>query len=267
MEVGYSDQFIPRSQARKKQIVVPEKRKPVSKTRVVIAIVVVVVCAIIAAVGVVVGLGGGTSVDPGTPLSVTADDVGLGGETSVDSGTPCDAGGFQPVEYAVVGDDGKPWKRTVWLKFDRNEAEYWYFYHSRSVQHCLGLDAELWDVRDGEEEWNAVVDFARAGYQEILDYGVWIDGKVNATCDAPVAECTARALAGHGLPITWPTPHSTNFSRLGFKVRGYECVYFDSKDALIWKSVDCSNTSAWTLCVRRGCVSDRTGSGGDENRK
>jgi hypothetical protein len=48
---------------------------------------------------------------------------------------------------------------------------------------CQSEGAELWEILDGEPEWEAVLAKVKTDqYSEAYEYGIWINGKVKQGC-------------------------------------------------------------------------------------
>ena len=74
-----------------------------------------------------------------------------------------------------------------------------FFYPPDAVEACNKASAELWDVLDGDVEWNAVVNSYRQ--RERFSQNIWINGKIETGCPG-IDHLILRALSweNHYIP-------------------------------------------------------------------
>lgn len=145
-------------------------------------------------------------------------------------------------------DDGFEKLKTVRFKFAKRAN--W----NTSVEACMNLNAELWEVKGGREEWEDVLDSLKTNHTTKLDQDIWLNGKSNINCDKTYTECESKARDGKGVPVFWASRHNnSSYSRLVTKAGQNSCIKFSSEDDFIWFSTDCNNKYIWALCVKINC--------------
>ena len=195
----------------------------------------------------------------------------------------CRGDGFYGMSYVLNNTCGANVKRYVRYKFvddvtnyrfynfsgdqgDLDDVRNYTFYNfSRAKQECEKSGARLWEVLDGEPEWDAFISLAK----ELKRSNLWLNAIVVGQCEdldtieAKYSTCKhEEASEGRGLEVKWPSSHYTpmpKFSRLirGKKSKkGYEesCVFVDSSNRHLWDIHDCTSTKYWGLCVKRNCL-------------
>jgi len=148
--------------------------------------------------------------------------------------------------------------RIIYLKNDKKvwNKELLYFDFYASVKACHELGFELWDIQDGEPEWDAVIDYSKQYHLDKIVNGFWINGKAVEKCKIGVMECTKNASNGNGLYIEWPTPHQNNFSRTYYLNNVKEnCIYYSYNSKYnhlnLWEISNCSYFIPLIICVKR----------------
>ena len=84
---------------------------------------------------------------------------------------------YDAVKYLVKDSEGKEQEKFLKIKYTMSD---WYYYQPDAVKACQDSGAELWDVLDGEPEWNAVTSLSQ--HRAKFDDNVWISGKVETGC-------------------------------------------------------------------------------------
>ena len=198
----------------------------------------------------------------------------------------CRGDGFYGMSYVLNNTCGANVKRYIRYKFVDDVTKYRFynfsgggredllddirnytFYNfSRAKQECENSGARLWEVLDGEPEWDAFISLAK----ELKRSNLWLNAMVVGKCDeldtieAEYSTCKhEEASEGRGLEVKWPSSHYTpmpKFSRLirGRRSRkedeGESCVFVDSGNHHLWDVHDCTSTKYWGLCVKRNCL-------------
>ena len=178
----------------------------------------------------------------------------------------CRGDGFTDMHYFLNNSCGVNLKRYVRYKFVDDIVNDMYYNFSRAKSECEKQGSTLWEVLDGEPEWNAFIGIAI----ELLRPNLWLNAKVvgecddmqNATMDDPNPPCNQEnAFEGRGLEIGWPSSkYPSKYSRL---IRGTEfierdlnekCVFVDDSNNHLWDTHDCGSKKFWGLCVKRQCL-------------
>ena len=76
------------------------------------------------------------------------------------------------------------WKQSFLIlrqKFYNLDVRY--YSPTAAAELCQSEGAELWEILDGEPEWEAVLAKVKTDqYSEAYEYGIWINGKVKQGC-------------------------------------------------------------------------------------
>jgi len=183
----------------------------------------------------------------------------------------CRGDGFYDMTYVLNNSCGYNLKRYVRYKFVDDVVNDVFYNFSRAKQECEKLGATLWEVLDGEPEWNAFIGISK----ELLRSSLWLNAKVVGECDEhlnateeepdPPCNLLKEASEGNGVEVKWPSTHySSRYSRLirdltsnnndVSKDMGNKCVFVDKSNNHLWDVHDCSSQKFWGLCVKRQCL-------------
>ena len=191
----------------------------------------------------------------------------------------CRGDGFYDMTYVVNNSCGVNVKRYVRYKFVddvTNYTNYIFYNFSRAKQECEKLDSKLWEVLDGESEWNAFIKIA----DELIRSNLWLNAKVVGKCDEnlntivegelPPPCNQEEASKGRGLEVEWPSLYYTSKPKYSRLIRGYvdtfdtsssikqnsdqNCVFVDNTNNNLWDVHDCGTEKYWGLCVKRQCL-------------
>ena len=174
---------------------------------------------------------------------------------------------FKSLEYdANSVCTGPNTKRYLKYKFINDAKHFRYYNFEHAKQQCEALNSSLWEILDGQPEWNAVMKVAKDKDRTNL----WLNAKVVEACpnnenktEEDISDDTCKhneALAGNGLNVQWPSLSylPSHFSRL---IRGVNpndpderCVYVDNNNEYIWDVHNCNSARYWGLCVKRTCL-------------
>lgn len=168
--------------------------------------------------------------------------VVVGVPVGVKLSAPPDPEGFEKV---LLGE------KVAWIMLVNDTKENWYHNFNNSIEACLKLGSELWDVRGGESEWKVFLETMKVNHSKELKFGIWINGRTMEDCEDLDEVCEKKAAEGRGLPVVWPDNRTSTYSRLADKNGDDECIKFNDRED-IWKSTSCTKGN-WALCViRRG---------------
>ena len=185
----------------------------------------------------------------------------------------CRGDGFYDMTYVLNNSCGENMKRYVRYKFVDDVVNDMFYNFSRAKQECEKLGSTLWEVLDGEPEWNAFIGIAK----ELLRSSLWLNAKVVGKCDEhlnateeepnPPCNLMKEASDGNGLEVKWPsTQYSSKYSRLirdltsnndkdlSKNQMGEKCVFVDKSNRHLWDVHDCGSQKFWGLCVKRQCL-------------
>ena len=180
----------------------------------------------------------------------------------------CRGDGFYDMKYVLNNSCGVNVERYVRYKFVDDVTNYKFYNFSRANQECEKLGSTLWEVLDGEPEWDAFIGIAK----ELLRSNLWLNAKVVGKCDENLdtigddelhPACNQeKAFKGHGLEVKWPSLQYTSKPKYSRLIRGAtsmdenpdeKCVFVDNKNNYLWDIHDCASTRYWGLCVKRHC--------------
>lgn len=165
----------------------------------------------------------------------------------------CKDDGFEPVHYTVTEADGSKKTKFVKIKFVEDTANDEYYNFKGARKECRKLDSDLWEIADGQAEWDAIIQKAKDKKKTFL----WLNTNTsNSQCPNGQESCRElEALQGKGIPVKWPSFPNSTFSRLDNAVTDEKrCVYVDNQNSnLLWRAGSCTSINAWGLCVKRNC--------------
>ena len=135
---------------------------------------------------------------------------------------------------------------------DIEKDQLYNFYQARDK--CSELNSTLWEILDGEEEWEAVIGMARD--KDLT--GMWLNARVTGWCPEDRSTCLeTEAEAGFGVSVRWPSSRYSKYSRLIASPGDADdrnCVHVDTlADELLWRTHSCLKNGFWGLCVKRYC--------------
>ena len=179
----------------------------------------------------------------------------------------CRGDGFYDMSYFLNNSCGVNLKRYVRYKFVDDIVNDVFYNFSRAKEECEKLGSTLWEVLDGEPEWNVFI----AKAKELLRSNLWLNVQVVGECDEttnntvgdPNPPCHLKeASEGHGLEVKWPSSqYSSQYSRLirdstsnDEKNQDEKCVFIDKYNNHLWDVHDCASKKFWGLCVKRQCL-------------
>ena len=160
---------------------------------------------------------------------------------------------FDQISYNVSESDGSNVTKSIKILFveDTVNDEYYNFEEAKKV--CIALGAELWQVADGQAEWNVLIQIAKMTGRS----SVWLNADTtDSKCPENKEVChQSEAFHGRGIPVKWPSFPNSNYSRLFTSVTSEKrCVYVDTQgQELLWKTGSCTSITAWGLCTKRNC--------------
>jgi len=177
----------------------------------------------------------------------------------------CLGDGFLDIRYVLNNTCGMNQNRYVKYKFVDDVKNYKFYNFSRAKQECEKLGATMWEILDGEPEWEAFISLAT----ELDRSNLWINAEVVGECDPNIINADdedpttckrQEAIEGHGLAVRWSSSlYAPKFSRL---IRGVkkntdpkdQCVFVDNSNNDLWDVRDCASSNYWGLCVKRKCL-------------
>lgn len=178
----------------------------------------------------------------------------------------CRGDGFYDMSYYLNNSCGVNLKRYVRYKFVDDIVNDMFYNFSRAKQECEKLGATLWEVLDGEPEWDALYGKSK----ELLRSNLWLNAQIVGKCDESLNNTSEEinppcnqeeASKGHGLEVKWPSSHySSIYSRLirdATSIDGdldEKCVFIDKNNNHLWDVHDCASKKFWGLCVKRQCL-------------
>ena len=71
----------------------------------------------------------------------------------------CKEDGFDPITYTVKN-SGKEVKKRIKIKFVEDTANDEYYNFEAATAECKKINASLWEIADGQPEWEAVIKMA-----------------------------------------------------------------------------------------------------------
>jgi len=178
----------------------------------------------------------------------------------------CRGDGFYDMHYFLNNSCGVNLKRYVRYKFVDDIVNDMFYNFSRAKQECEQLGATLWEVLDGQPEWDAFIGIAK----NLLRSNLWLNAQIVGKCDEPLNNTSGEinppcnqeeASKGHGLEVKWPSSqYSSTYSRLirdATSIDGKldeKCVFVDKNNNHLWDVHDCASKKFWGLCVKRQCL-------------
>lgn len=180
----------------------------------------------------------------------------------------CRGDGFYDVNYVVNNSCGVNRKRYVKYKFVDDVKNFKLYNFYRAKQECEKLGSTLWEVLDGEPEWNVFIEIAK----EFIRSNLWLNAKIVGKCDENKNKLDdelhvpchqEEASQGHGLEVKWPSFNYTSKPKYSRLIRGTtsidenpgeNCVFVDNTNDHLWDIHDCTSNRYWGLCVKRQCV-------------
>ena len=90
----------------------------------------------------------------------------------------CRGDGFHNMKYVLNNSCGVNVHRYIKYKFVDDVKNYRFYNFSRAKKECEKLDATMWEVLDGEPEWNTFIALAK----ELERSNLWINAE-------PVGKC------------------------------------------------------------------------------
>ena len=179
----------------------------------------------------------------------------------------CTDDGFSEIEYLFNSTciEGTT-KRYLKYKLVDDEETAQFYNYSSAEEECKRLNSSMWEVIDGESEWQVVIDTIK----KLSRANVWINANVLENCpNTPIATgdndefnyttCKHKeAIKGNGLRVEWPSAKymTSTYSRL---IRGSNsnvgnaCVFVDTNNEDVWDVHDCAAPRYWGLCIKRNC--------------
>ncbi|TRY76530.1 hypothetical protein TCAL_17025 [Tigriopus californicus] len=162
----------------------------------------------------------------------------------------CSGDGFESVDYLIDPSDAESPKAFLAVKIDAKSSRS-VIHFSRALAHCQTLGSEVWQVLDGQPEWQAVMDHALKKNQ----HSVWIHAipiePYSTSGDQD--QLKARAQEGRGLPIRWPqTREPADYSRFIGGDESEKCVTVKKNEPHLWELTPCDNRY-FVACVKRHC--------------
>ena len=177
----------------------------------------------------------------------------------------CSDDDFSELVYIVNSTCLNTQSRYLKYKLIDDSESYQFYNYSSAYKECQRLNASMWEVLDGESEWNVVIE----NIKKLGRSNVWLNANPIETC--PKSEdgiqidgvsCKHNdALIGNGLKVSWPSANHlpSTYSRLirGFdsKEEGEEdkCAFVDNNNEEVWDVHNCAAQRYWGLCIKRKC--------------
>ena len=158
---------------------------------------------------------------------------------------------FKLNKYDII-ESNKTVKKTISLLFIEDEINDEYYNFESGKNECLKINSTIWEISDGQPEWEVVTKFAKKEKKE----SIWLNAK-QTNYEYP-NESDGNQKFKEDIPVIWPSFPNSNYSRLRFKFTSEkQCVYINNPDILsntseyIWRTSSCTAVTAWVLCVKR----------------
>jgi len=160
--------------------------------------------------------------------------------------TSCDGDGFTGLNFI------SKYNKPFYLKYkilDKDTFE-------SSYKKCKDLDSNLWQILQGEPEYNAMFNAAKnAGVTDM-----WIDADPVGDCPGNDYYCLEdEAAYGKGIQIRYPLSEKALYSRLyAAPSTDMNCIYSEDVEPYLWETDSCKTTLKTPICVKRNCIPDNT---------
>ena len=106
----------------------------------------------------------------------------------------CQADNFESLTYTFTQNNTSSNQNKRFLKYkfveDVENDEYYTF--DGALNACIDLDATLWGLADGQEEWDSVIGMAK----KVGKASVWINGKPVGKCPGTLNQRFGRGQLG-----------------------------------------------------------------------
>ena len=73
----------------------------------------------------------------------------------------CKGDGFDQVTYTILQADGMKINKSIRLKFVDDALNDEYYNFEAAKTKCIELESNLWEIADGQAEWDAVIEIAK----------------------------------------------------------------------------------------------------------
>lgn len=160
----------------------------------------------------------------------------------------CTSDHFSLVSYVIDLSDPES-QKYIAIRIDEKSPRQ-LFNFSEGLIHCQSLDSKMWEVLDGEPEWNAVMNHTLT--EEPDRTAVWLNASPLDPNPPPGDEVRlqSEAKAGRGLPVSWgQTQRPAEYSRF-IGGDSSECLTVAGK---FWRSTPCSHRYH-VACIKRNCA-------------